>query len=217
MPNASLAIIGTAGRGSDKDKLSADHYKRMVKVSTKLIDHLGFNKKELRVFSGGAAWADHVVVTLGLEGVVAPENVTLYLPCEYDERGFLGYGDKAAKTASTANYYHSVFSKIIGQNSFGQILEVARRGAAVFPGNGNFFTRNTLVAQSVSPDGVLLAFTFGQEGTDQKPWTLRPADRNAMGREGGVKDGGSADTWGKAKCLKYHGLLGSINEQLKLI
>ena len=36
----SLAIIGTAGRGSDKDKLDRDAYDRMVKASIKLIDHL---------------------------------------------------------------------------------------------------------------------------------------------------------------------------------
>ena len=214
---SSLAIIGTAGRGSDKDKLSKDHYDRMVGASSKLIDHLGFDKKELRLFSGGAAWADHVVVTLGLQGVIPCQNITLYPPCEYNEKEFIGYGEKARKTASTTNYYHGIFSKVIGQDSFKQILEIKKRGAAVFPGNGNFFTRNTLVAQSVSPDGVLLAFTFGFPESTQKIWTLRPFDKNTKARDAGLKDGGTADTWSKAYALKYHGLIGPTGEQLNLL
>jgi hypothetical protein len=208
MSYPSLAVIGTAGRKEDKQYLTLKHYNRMVQATMRLLDHLNVDLGELKLYSGGAAWADHVVVTLILLRYVKAENVTLFLPTEVGENGFFGQDDKSSKTASTCNYYHQYFSDQLSANTVDQILEVGSMGALLDPGTGNFFQRNSSVAKAVSPDGLLLAFTFGNPNSDQREWSLRPSQGSVKAEAGGLKDGGTADTWNKASCLKWHGKIG---------
>jgi len=208
MSYPSLAVIGTAGRKEDKQYLTMNHYNRMVQATMRLLDHLNVDTGALRLYSGGAAWADHVVVTLGLLNFVKPENITLFLPTEIGENGYFGQDEKSSKTASTCNYYHKQFAEQMTFDPIEQILDIGKRGGILDPGTGNFFQRNSSVAKAVSPDGLMLAFTFGPPDTSQPEWSLRPSQGHVKAAEGGLKDGGTADTWNKSNCLKWHGRIG---------
>lgn len=215
--HSSLAIIGTAGRKEDQSRLTHFHYNRMVSACIKLIEHLQFDLPDLRLISGGAAWADHLVVTLTKRGVVPYENTTLYTPSSLTSEGYVGENEFSKKTANTANYYHRLFSNCVGIDSIKELLELKYNGSILLPGNGSFHARNSDVAKSVSPNGVLLAFTFGAPDIQQSIWTIRKFSGNITATEAGLKDGGTADTWCKASCTKYHCVLGPTSEDSNFI
>lgn len=211
MTYPTLAIIGTAGRKEDKAQLSHLHYDRMVQAAVKLILHIGIDHLNVKVFSGGAAWADHVVVTLALLGGVSYENVTLFLPAVLEDNGFVGHDERSTKTADTCNYYHRIFSKVTGKDSIRDLLEIREKGSNLLPGKGSFHARNSDVAKAVSPDGALLAYTFGGEGLIQQPiWTIRKFSGEITADDAGLKDGGTADTWNKCSGTKFHCRLGTM-------
>lgn len=201
-----LAIIGTAGRGEDKAKLTSFHYGRMFKAVTTIMDHVGLDPAYVKVVSGGAAWADHLAVTLALRGGCIPENLMLYLPNDLDaQRGYYGSTPNAEKSANTSNWYHKLFSEKVGIRSLDEILQVKDMGATLDPGNGNFFARNALVAKSVSSlDDHLLAFTFGDPESSQLDWSAHSFGPDITPGQAGLKDGGTAHTFGLAKCRKWH-------------
>lgn len=203
-----LAIIGTAGRKEDKDRLTGDHHDKMVDIASKLMIHLKLDGPNTHLVSGGAAFADHVVVTLGLTGVVPPENITLYLPSHLGPDGYFGENEWQEKTAKTAMYYHSIFSEKIGRNSIQEIQLLKDKGATLEVISGGFKVRNTRVAKHVSPIGHLLAFTFGIPSSHQTDWSVRPFGPTINSQYAGLKDGGTADTWNKSSCLKYHCKIG---------
>ena len=82
-----LAIIGTAGRGSDYFKLNAEIYQKMIDAAKKVIEI----EKVTNLVSGGAAWADNVACEIDL-----PKK--LYIPSD-------------TKCLETAQYYHQKFRK----------------------------------------------------------------------------------------------------------
>lgn len=205
-----LAIIGTAGRKEDRPLLTGEHYPRMVDAATKLLSHLQIDPQELHLISGGAAWADHVVVTLTLSGIIEDNRLHLYLPCELTDKGFVGKGEWGEKTANTCNYYHRLFSETTGHDSIGELNRVRTNGANIYTSTSGFKTRNTKVAKHVSPNGQLLAFTFGSMISNQPDWTIRSFGPLTSSLQGGVKDGGTSDTWQKSRCQKHHCRLGPI-------
>jgi hypothetical protein len=176
-----IAIIGTAGRDKTKPMTLAlwkwmlcDVYKRVPKGS--------------HVVSGGAAWADHLAVSMFLFGWA--REITLHLPAPFFNGQFMESGFKSAGNA--ANYYHGLFSKVIERDTLGQISEVINMGWAQggtlihidcepeSPGIGGMFARNAKVALA----DEMLAYTFGSGDV--------PAD------------GGTLDTWNKCKGKKTH-------------
>lgn len=203
-----MAIIGTAGRKTDQDLLKGDSYQRMVEASIKLMTHCKIDPQQLTLVSGGAAWADHIVVTLALMGVVSYDRVIIHLPAELTEGGYVGDNEWTGKVANTANYYHKLFSRKVGISSISELVKIRDLGAQMTVDPGGFKSRNTKVASAVSDDGLLLAYTFGNGLTDQQPWTIRGFDPFISPDEAGLKDGGTSDTWIKAQCLKYHCLIG---------
>lgn len=206
-----LAIIGTAGRKEDRKALTPAHYPRMVAAAGKLITHLNIDPKYLYLVSGGAAWSDHVAVTLGLIGVVPIENITVYLPAELDTSGFTGTNEWEEKVASTANYYHSLFHQITGVDGLTELCTIRDRGAKLIPIKNGFHARNTKVAQELVENGHLLAFTFGSDVEIQQPvWSIREHSATTTAAQAGLKDGGTADTFNKAHCKKFHCRLGPI-------
>ncbi len=207
-----LAIIGTAGRKEDQGLLTADHYTRMIKACITFIQHYEINTDNLILVSGGAAWADHLVVSLALMGVVHPENLKLYLPANLEYYGYEGVPDNpfSQRVADTANYYHKLFSKKTGHNSIEQLLDVRKKGAYTEVIAGGFKARNSRVANDVSVVGTLLAFTFGETTSKQNPWTIRAFPPNTKSDVAGLKDGGTADTFNKTKVTKHHARLGPI-------
>ena len=169
-----IAIIGTAGRDKSKP-MTHRLWNWMVadaKSRTGPGDHL---------VSGGAAWADHLAVTLFLEGHV--KELTLHLPAPFVQR-FIGPSQSAA---SAANYYHRLFSTEIETNTLAEIerctgmehchgtFEPAAAGYAAM------FTRNKKVAAAAD---TMFAYTFG---TGDVP-----------------ADGGTKDTWDQCKGHRIH-------------
>jgi len=149
----------------------------MVKKARGVITELWKLKwNNVQLVSGGAAWADHVAVSLFL--MYQPKvELQLYLPCEWDgeARTFVDDGTRNWRTnpGGTANSYHRRFSDRMGKETLHGIDSAFNLGATkqVIPG---FKARNAGPASS----DYLLAFTWG---------------------EGDVpKDGGTKDTWDKA-------------------
>lgn len=208
MTYTKLAIIGTAGRKEDSDRLKADHYQRMVESSIKLMTYLNIDPRNLSLISGGAAWADHIVVSLAIMGVVDYKDVTIYIPASLEESGYTGTNEWENKVASTANYYHTEFYKKVGSRSIEELNFIRSKGSLLDSSKKGFKTRNTSVANSVKDNGILLAYTFGNGITDQLPWTIRSFDPGTNADAAGLKDGGTADTWNKCPTRKFHCRLG---------
>lgn len=169
-----IAIIGTAGRDKSKP-MDAKLWRWMVADAIKHI------KKGSHLVSGGAAWADHLAVHLFLIGHAG--ELTLHLPAPIRNGWFEGPYKSAA---SAANYYHGMFSAVIGKHSIGEIELAADMPMChgtvepVAAGYGAMFNRNAKVAKA---DGML-AYTFGIGDV--------PAD------------GGTKDTWDKCLGERLH-------------
>lgn len=131
-PKRTLAIIGTAGRRDDADRLTPEHWEMMV-ASARLV---ASEQSVTHLVSGGAAWADHVAVALRGTYVVK-----LFLP-------------ESESDLDTARYYHRKFSRVLGHDTFAELDEVLD-----ITHHGGFKDRNTLVADSAD---VFLAMTFGE-------------------------------------------------------
>lgn len=193
----SLAVIGSAGRQTDAGRMTRSLYAAMCAQARAMVhDH------DVRcLVSGGAAFADHVAVTLFLEGSV-PELV-LYLPAAWDDEG-CRYADRGDGRA--ANFYHSGFMRKTGVHGLREIAQAGSAGAKIVIGRG-FKQRNTQVADSAS---MVLAFTFG-DGSATRDW---PGDTPAI--VAGLKPGGTADTWAKASSTtaKRHVDLGLLERSL---
>ncbi len=81
-----LAIIGTAGRKDDADKLTINHYRRMIQAANVVIEL----EKVTHLVSGGAAWSDWLIY----EFEDLPKKTIL--PAK-------------EKDLETAKYYHNKF------------------------------------------------------------------------------------------------------------
>ena len=165
-----FAIIGTAGRDKSKP-MTLETWNWMLDTSRQIIP------QGSHLVSGGAAWADHIAVQLFLDGYA--DMLTLHLPAPLtNSKQFAGgYGT----SGGAANYYHSMFSRVIGQNTIEQIHDCGYMPncvGSVQPmanGFGAMFARNKLVVSELNPDiDHMLAFTFGTNG---------------------VADGGTKHTW----------------------
>jgi hypothetical protein len=178
-----LAVIGTAGRGSDAAKLSRPLYDAMYRRTLDAMMEWGVRD----LVSGGAAWADHLAVRAFLDGEA--ERLRLFLPARFAHGRFAG---PPADAARTANHYHDEFSRIVGIDTLAQIGEAVRNGA-VASSHAGFKTRNLEVAAAASR---VLAFTFG---AGREPAAVVEADE-AFGSafDAGLKDGGTAHTWAQA-------------------
>ncbi len=113
-----LAVIGTAGRKDDYDKLTNYHYDRMISAAHKVIDI----EKITNLVSGGAAWADNVVCEIDL-----PKRI--YLP-------------SIQKDLETAKYYYDKFRAKISNPARYDLY-----GNTEIISNGGFLDRNLLVAK----------------------------------------------------------------------
>lgn len=170
-----VAVVGTAGRGKEvQHLLTRCLFESMVKeVAARLVRPL-----ETVLISGGAAWADHVAVTLFLRGKVA--GLELHLPCAWDaaKNQFVDTGSShwAANPGRTANAYHRKFTTVLGRSSMNEIATARARGA-VFATHDGFHARNTVLARECDRT-ISLTWAEGDAPTS----------------------GGSLDQW--RKCLK---------------
>lgn len=170
-----IGIIGTAGRNEDGKKLSKRLYVNAVDATKKIITSL--SKDTVSVVSGGAAFSDHIAVTLYLSGFAS--NLVLYLPAEFTNK----YVEKHSQfdPGSISNYYHKKFSKVVGKDSLLGLRRAIDAGAEVHVCKG-FHARNLRIASCVD---ALIAFTFS--------------------RSNEPKDGGTLHTWKHCKAkTKIH-------------
>ena len=167
-----VAIIGTAGRDENKDRLTLEIYNKALAKSKEIIENtFKLDPKNIMLISGGAAWMDQISVNLFLENYV--NKATLFIPCDWDfkhhnyKRTY-----KDGDCARAANYYHEKFTKTLGRNTLKEIEEATKKGLVLDTSTLGFKNRNSSVAQS----DYIIAFT----------WYDSP-------------NGGTRDTWNKAK------------------
>ena len=173
-----IAIIGTAGRRDDGPRLTDRTFSCMLLEARRVLAAL---PRPHALQSGGAAWADHVAVTLFLHGVV--DGLTLHLPAPLRR---LGGFDEAHLDGRIANHYHRAFSDALRHDTLGDLADAVERGAAVTTSSG-FLHRNLLVGRC----DFLLAFTFGPGAVP--------------------KDGGTKHAWDKSSApRKFHVPLGPL-------
>jgi len=149
-----IGIIGTAGRKMDINKLSKSIYYKITRHARNLIS--GLTTDEIVLVSGGAAWVDHVSVSLFLSDFA--QGLILYLPAMFKDGKYVE-GDREMDPGSIANYYHGVFSKKMGANTLDGISKAIQKGAQIVVNDKGFHARNIQVANDVD---VLLAYTFGE-------------------------------------------------------
>lgn len=169
-----IAIIGSAGRMAWK--FSAEIYNGMVDRAREIItEEWGFDMKKVRLVSGGAAWSDHVAVSLFDECA----SVHLHFPCEWNESRF-HYTEQKTDPGSVANRHHHAFFMKRGISSLKEIKTALSKGMTYDVSKG-FHARNTKIAKAP----YLIAFSFG---TKDVPRESR----------------GTYDTWKKCRGKKIH-------------
>lgn len=168
-----LSIIGTAGRKDDANLMTSELYSLMLNRAREVINSQGIT----HLVSGGAAWSDHVAVSLFINKEV--DKLTLHLPSDFHIE-FHGNKD-----ANIANYYHKEFSRKMKGSSLKGIGKAIDMGAEIHVHKG-FFARNHFVAKSP----FLLAFTNGSH-------SYEPTEEDTMVKShtAGLKDGGTSHTW----------------------
>jgi hypothetical protein len=145
-----VAIIGTAGAAPDADSMSKelysaiyfDAYQRLLKWSSNPVT-------DIDLVSGGAAWADHIAVSLWLDSKV--RSLTLYLPAPFVEGKFL---ETAADQdpGRRANRLHHKFSRKMGASTLAGIQRAIAIGASVWA-----ITPEILMTQPELPSNPFLA------------------------------------------------------------
>lgn len=185
MTAPTLGVIGTAGRDKTKP-MTRQLYTAMCAHLWGLIDAYG---EPINLVSGGAAWADHVAITVWLEMKSSAHpnigELTLHLPAPRD---YVTHQYMPSKCGDVSNHYHRRFSKVMYRDMQADITQVMAMHGSHFTiapasaGMGSFFARNTDIAKQ---SDFLLAFTWGE--SDAQP-----------------ADGGTLDTWNKCRGIKSH-------------
>ena len=144
------------------------------------LDKINDLDTDIDLVSGGAAWADHIAVSLFLMNIPCIKSLTIYVPCSFNGECF----DNEVRDGGVANYYHRKFSdRLTGENhhTLAGIQRAIDRGATLITVDGGFFARNKLVAESSE---YLIAYTFNHGSIP--------------------KDGGTKHTWDLCKSKKIH-------------
>lgn len=193
-----LGIIGTAGRREDADKMNKELYFKMYDKALEILKELN-PTGTISAVSGGAAWSDHIAVSLFMREEV--DRLFLHLPCKFENGKFVEKTGKA-DPGRTANYYHQQFSRAMNGSTL-KAIQLAREKGAHFTVSNGFKERNLRVGTCTH----LIAFTWGSFGgtytKDDKGWK--------SSSEAGLKDGGTAHTWNNSDAtVKYHIPLSSL-------
>eukprot|EP00041_Stephanoeca_diplocostata_P000371 m.14413 g.14413 ORF g.14413 m.14413 type:complete len:232 (+) comp10441_c0_seq3:241-936(+) len=183
-----IAVVGTAGRAKEyASQMNRRLFESMVQAIAMKVS------SKTTLISGGAAWADHIAVTLFLRRKVA--GLRLHLPCEWDESKtqLIDNGEShwAKNPGHMANAYHRKFSKVIGRSSLAEIAAAKKKGAILTVHSG-FHVRNTVIAQECDKT-LSLTWAAGDAPTS----------------------GGSLDQWRKCTKPKEHVSLRSLANDVK--
>jgi len=187
-----IAIIGTAGRKDDGPRMSRELYEKMTEDASGQVATIMLNcacdghnphiplEGGLHLISGGAAWADHIAVSLYLMDLA--DSLTLYFPCYWHVNGF----DHCWKTPSRTGHFsanrsatitialHRQFSERVGHNTQHDIQKAIDKGAAYHEITGGFHARNLLVGKV----DALVAYTWA-DGDTPKPGGTKHAWDNS--------------------------------------
>lgn len=182
-----LAIIGSAGRSSHEvDQFDNQVFQAMVDYVEQFVKDQKVEWKDVHLISGGAAWVDHVAITLFLVHQKEGTQLTLYLPCAFAsvKKGFVdnGSSDWKINPGKSANKYHLTFQSKTKIASFQEIVDAQDKGATLDTSAPGFHQRNTLIANTPH----LLAFTWHDDDEAPKPKS------------------GTMNTWSKCKGTKCH-------------
>ncbi|MDW9481181.1 hypothetical protein GOB57_21280 [Sinorhizobium meliloti] len=180
----SLALIGSAGGGKDAERFDKNLYDAMYHEALHTVREHNIEE----AVSGGAAYADHTAVQLFLEGEV--RSLRLYLPAVFDGRAFVPNARVQSNPGKTANSRHAYFLASCGVDGLAEIGEAISKGAMIEVYNG-FKRRNLEVAGNCTH---MQAFTFGSKKTSV---FLPDHPGFSSAEEAGLKDGGTAHTWGE--------------------
>lgn len=207
--SGTIAVIGTAGRREDAARITPQLYDAMFAETEAAIREWAVAE----AVSGGAAVSDHLAVRAYLEGVVS--GLRLFLPARFERGAFVPNPRIRFNPGQTSNGYHRAFSEACGIDSLGEIEQAIRKGAEVEVHEG-FHLRNSEVADACSH---LLAFTFGNgSGAGDVRDDFLPEDEGfSAAATAGLRDGGTAHTWGQAwkPIRKRHVYLGALERALK--
>lgn len=172
-----VGIIGSVGRNEDAEKLDRHIW---LKMRDKAMDYLDNNMPEgydqIHLISGGAAWSDHLAVSIFNSGYsfgkTKPCDLVLCLPCYFRAAEFDEHRGTAnqRKSARTANFYHDQFEEKTGENSLQQIHIALTDGRAHQIVRDGFFARNKDIANLATD--LLLAFTFSHTKEPKPGGTL---------------------------------------------
>jgi hypothetical protein len=197
-----VAIIGTAGAGHDSNKMTRELYERMFRdASERLVEWAAEPAKEIDLVSGGAAWADHVAVSLWLDSRV--RSITLYLPAPFINGKYVET-DAEPDAGLRANKLHDAFSRAMGASTLAGLNRAIDNGAAAWA-----VTPEILAAIPSLPSNPFLArniFTGRCDAILAYTWSKKP---NFPGENGTIH------TWTQSKALdamKIHVQLQTMKE-----
>jgi hypothetical protein len=186
-----LAIIGTAGRRGDADRITLATWDAMladVRQRVAAAQHTdGGEPLDVTLASGGAAYADHLAVLLWRERPAW--RLELFLPAPLGREGFDTSTAAGARTAEL----HAQFRDQLGIDGVKDLQAAAADGAWVHDGPG-FKARNQAIAERAD---VVLAYTFGPGAEVVTATAGDPAYLDATAA--GLKPGGTAQTWQMAQ------------------
>ena len=195
-----VAIVGTAGRGVDRNKMTRKLFDKMIDYALAVIERVfKLRTTDVTLVSGGAAGADHVAVALWLRQPSAFANLHLFLPCALVPRATESHSPRALDTGSSdwrsnpgrvMNSLHIAFASRTGCDSLRDLALAQARGAVVDSSHHGFHRRNSAVAKA----DYLIAFTWSE--SDSTP-----------------KDGGTLDTWKKCRGRKLHVRLSLLKDE----
>ena len=158
-----ISIIGSAGRGDDYKYVTKERYDKMVNYAELMINKLQIPWNQICLKSGGAAFSDHIAITLAMRHKC---YLTLHLPVPWD------YNNKQYSTqykdGITSNTYHQQFKQLTGIDSLNDLDFIIQNGALVDQTHKSFKSRNTEVAKC----NIMFAFTNGKGDKPGSPGTL---------------------------------------------
>ena len=142
-------------------------------------DQLQLSPSEVVLVSGGAAWGDHVAVSLYLRSITETpfSGLELHVPCAWIPLNHAyeddGVADWRVNPGHLANGLQRVFGTAISRDTLSEIEAARNVGAVVIDSAKGFHARNSAIAAA---SDYLIAFT----SDDVEPIS-----------------GGTADTWNK--------------------
>jgi hypothetical protein len=166
-----IAIVGTAGRKDDAEKLYGDLFPLFIQKTLQTIQEISKKHphKKIELVSGGAAWADHIAVQLFLQKKA--DTLELNLPTKLLPTNQFQEETEFKSPGNVANYWHKKFSQALyptkpANTTIIEINKAITEGAKANINYG-FKNRNTDVANA----DYLIALTFGHENEVKKGGT----------------------------------------------